>query len=36
MEFHSSVSATGVDIPGKIIDYTLSVARRGPLTEASQ
>ena len=29
MEFHSSVSATGVDIPGKIIDYTLAVAERG-------
>lgn len=27
MEFHSSVPATGVDIPGKIIDYTLTVAR---------
>jgi [lysine-biosynthesis-protein LysW]--L-2-aminoadipate ligase len=26
MEFHSSVPATGVDIPGKIIDYALSVA----------
>ena len=28
MEFHSSVPATGVDIPGKIIDYTLKVARQ--------
>ena len=27
MEFHSSVPATGVDIPGKIIDYTLAVGR---------
>ena len=27
MEFHSSVSATGVDIPGKIIDYTLAVGQ---------
>jgi len=27
MEFHSSVSATGVDIPGKIIDYTLTVGQ---------
>jgi [lysine-biosynthesis-protein LysW]--L-2-aminoadipate ligase len=26
MEFHSSVPATGVDIPGKIIDYALAVA----------
>ena len=28
MEFHSSVPATGVDIPGKIVDYTLAVARQ--------
>jgi [lysine-biosynthesis-protein LysW]--L-2-aminoadipate ligase len=27
MEFHSSVSTTGVDIPGKVIDYTLELAR---------
>ena len=27
MEFHSSVSATGVDIPGKISDYTLAVGQ---------
>jgi [lysine-biosynthesis-protein LysW]--L-2-aminoadipate ligase len=27
MEFHSSVPATGVDIPGKIIDFALNVAR---------
>ncbi len=27
MEFHSSVSATGVDIPSKIIDYTLAVGQ---------
>jgi [lysine-biosynthesis-protein LysW]--L-2-aminoadipate ligase len=27
MEFHSSVPATGVDIPGKIVDYTLAVAQ---------
>jgi [lysine-biosynthesis-protein LysW]--L-2-aminoadipate ligase len=27
MEFHSSVPATGVDIPGKIIDYTLAMGR---------
>jgi [lysine-biosynthesis-protein LysW]--L-2-aminoadipate ligase len=26
MEFHSSVTPTGVDIPGRIIDYVLSVA----------
>jgi len=28
MEFHSSVPATGVDIPGKIVDYTLAVGRQ--------
>ena len=28
MEFHSSVPATGVDIPGKVIDYTLAVGRK--------
>jgi [lysine-biosynthesis-protein LysW]--L-2-aminoadipate ligase len=27
MEFHSSVPATGIDIPGKVIDYTLDVGR---------
>ena len=29
IEFHSSVSTTGVDIPGKVVEYTLSVARAG-------
>ena len=28
MEFHSTVPVTGVDIPGKIVDYTLAVAER--------
>jgi [lysine-biosynthesis-protein LysW]---L-2-aminoadipate ligase len=28
MEFHSSVPATGVDIPGMVVDYTLEVAQR--------
>jgi [lysine-biosynthesis-protein LysW]--L-2-aminoadipate ligase len=28
MEFHSSVPATGIDIPGKIIEYTLAVGQR--------
>ena len=28
MEFHSSVPATGVDIPGKVIDYTLAIGRQ--------
>ncbi len=28
MEFHSSVSTTGVDIPGKVISYTLELARQ--------
>ena len=27
IEFHSSVSTTGVDIPGLVVDYVLSVAR---------
>lgn len=27
MEFRNSIAPTGVDIPGKIVDYTLSVAR---------
>jgi hypothetical protein len=27
MEFHSSVPATGVDIPGMVVDYTIEVAR---------
>ncbi len=39
MEFHSTVPATGIDIPGKIIDYTLAVGRRHLETggvEASQ
>jgi [lysine-biosynthesis-protein LysW]--L-2-aminoadipate ligase len=31
MEFHTSVPASGADIPGKIIDYVLEVGRRGPL-----
>jgi [lysine-biosynthesis-protein LysW]--L-2-aminoadipate ligase len=30
MEFHSSVTPTGVDIPGRIIDYVLSVAAQNP------
>ncbi len=28
MEFHSSVSTTGVDIPGKVIDYVLEIGRK--------
>ncbi len=28
MEFHSSVSTTGVDIPGKVIDYVIEVGRK--------
>jgi [lysine-biosynthesis-protein LysW]--L-2-aminoadipate ligase len=27
MEFHSSVPATGIDIPGKVIDYTINVGK---------
>ncbi len=37
MEFHSSVPATGVDIPGKLVDYVVQVSSRqkagGSLTE---
>jgi [lysine-biosynthesis-protein LysW]---L-2-aminoadipate ligase len=29
MEFRNSISTTGVDIPGRIVEYTLDVARRG-------
>ena len=28
MEFHSTVPLTGVDIPGMIVDYALSIARK--------
>jgi [lysine-biosynthesis-protein LysW]--L-2-aminoadipate ligase len=28
MEFHSSVPATGIDIPGAVVDYTASLARQ--------
>ncbi|MGH2524125.1 MAG: hypothetical protein ACRDH2_16585, partial [Anaerolineales bacterium] len=28
MEFHSSVPATGVDIPGQVIDYAVEVGRQ--------
>jgi [lysine-biosynthesis-protein LysW]---L-2-aminoadipate ligase len=34
IEFHSSVSTTGVDIPGKVVDYTLSIARTARLHPA--
>jgi hypothetical protein len=27
MEFHSTVPLTGVDIPGMLVDYALSIAR---------
>jgi [lysine-biosynthesis-protein LysW]--L-2-aminoadipate ligase len=30
MEFHSSVPATGIDIPGRVIDFALRVAGNGP------
>jgi len=29
MEFHSTVPLTGVDIPGKVVEYTVAAARRG-------
>jgi len=28
MEFHTSVPVTGIDIPGKVVDYTLAVGRK--------
>lgn len=28
MEFHTSVPVTGVDIPGKVIDYTLAIGKK--------
>ena len=35
MEFHTSVPTTGIDIPGKVIDYTLAIGKKhdegGPL-----
>jgi [lysine-biosynthesis-protein LysW]--L-2-aminoadipate ligase len=31
MEFHSSVPATGVDIPGAVVDYTAALARQHQL-----
>ncbi len=31
MEFHTTVPVTGVDIPGKIIDYTVQVGQRAEL-----
>jgi [lysine-biosynthesis-protein LysW]--L-2-aminoadipate ligase len=36
MEFHTSVPASGADIPGKIIDYVVEVGQRGPLQPASE
>lgn len=35
MEFHSTVPLTGVDIPGMIIDYALTVARQRDRVEAA-
>ncbi len=32
LEFHSSVSTTGVDIPGKVIDYTLAIGQEREAT----
>ncbi|MDP9473405.1 MAG: lysine biosynthesis protein LysX, partial [Chloroflexota bacterium] len=30
MEFRNSIDTTGVDIPARIVDHVLSVARQGP------
>lgn len=35
MEFHTSVPATGIDIPGHVIDYTLEVGRNRDKFRAS-
>ena len=32
MEFHSSVPATGVDIPGKVIDYVIEQGKKREAT----
>jgi [lysine-biosynthesis-protein LysW]--L-2-aminoadipate ligase len=34
MEFRNSIKPTGVDIPGRIADYVLAVARRGTVATA--
>lgn len=33
MEFRNSIATTGVDIPARMIDYVLDVARRGAIAE---
>jgi [lysine-biosynthesis-protein LysW]--L-2-aminoadipate ligase len=35
MEFHTSVPASGADIPGRIADYVVEVGRQGPLPVAA-
>ena len=35
MEFRNSIATTGVNIPGRIVDYTLSVARSGALAQVA-
>lgn len=35
MEFHSSAPATGIDIPGLVVDYTLELARRSAAQRAA-
>jgi [lysine-biosynthesis-protein LysW]--L-2-aminoadipate ligase len=32
MEFRNSIAPTGVDIPGRVADYVLAVARAGQAT----
>lgn len=31
MEFHTSAPATGIDIPGRVADYAVKLARQGPI-----
>ncbi|MFN2105129.1 MAG: lysine biosynthesis protein LysX [Candidatus Promineifilaceae bacterium] len=35
MEFRNSIDPTGVDIPGRIVDYVLEIARRGHVPVAA-
>ncbi|HUG55437.1 MAG TPA: lysine biosynthesis protein LysX [Candidatus Limnocylindrales bacterium] len=36
MEFRNSIETTGVDIPARIVDFTLQVAKRGPARPAGR
>jgi [lysine-biosynthesis-protein LysW]--L-2-aminoadipate ligase len=36
MEFRNSIAVTGVDIPGRMVDYVLGVARQSAATASPQ